>query len=222
MNKLKKEDWYKRAQLLAIITIVFNLIEGMVSVTFGVSDDSLALFGFGIDSFIETISAIGILVMIKRIGSNPDSLRTQFEVNALKLTGYCFFALTVFLAISGIYNVAMGVKPQTTLPGLVISIISIISMLFLIKAKKHIGNQLHSQAIIADANCNLVCIYMSVVLLISSALYAFWGFAFFDLLGTLGIMWFSVKEGLESFKKAKGMHACCCGRDCDGSAKIII
>ncbi len=221
MDKEKVLLLYKRAQLLAIFTLAFNIAEGVVSVAFGFSDDSLTLFGFGIDSFIETISAIGILVMIRRTRLNPASLRSQFEVNALRLTGYCFFALALLLVISGVYNVAEGVKPQTTLPGFIIALISIVSMIFLIKAKKHVGNQLHSQAIIADANCNLVCIYMSVVLLVSSALYEIFGFAFFDLLGTAGIIWFSVSEGLEALKKAKGMYACCCGRDCDGSAKVI-
>jgi divalent metal cation (Fe/Co/Zn/Cd) transporter len=221
MNQPENNIYYRRAYWLAILTIIFNLAEGLVSVTFGLSDDSLTLFGFGIDSFIETISAIGILVMIRRTRLNPASLRSQFEVNALRLTGYCFFALALLLFISGVYNVAEGVKPQTTLPGLIIALISIVSMIFLIKAKKHTGNQLQSQAIIADANCNLVCIYMSVVLLVSSALYEIFGFAFFDLLGTAGIIWFSVSEGLEALKKAKGMHACCCGRDCDGSAKVI-
>ena len=74
----------------AIITIVFNIAEGLVSIWFGVSDDMLTLSGFGVDSFIETISAVGVAVMITRIRNNPDTDKSRFEITALKLTGWCF------------------------------------------------------------------------------------------------------------------------------------
>ncbi|MGC8802810.1 MAG: hypothetical protein ACP5PS_03425, partial [Bacteroidales bacterium] len=42
---------------------------------FGWSDESLSLFGFGIDSFIESLSATGIIVMLHRIRHNEASFR---------------------------------------------------------------------------------------------------------------------------------------------------
>ena len=45
-----KQNLYKRASLLALITIFYNLIEGLVSVFFGAADETLSLLGFGIDS----------------------------------------------------------------------------------------------------------------------------------------------------------------------------
>ncbi|MBS1234034.1 MAG: putative rane protein, partial [Bacteroidetes bacterium] len=57
----------RNAFILAIITIVYNVFEGLVSVFFGTSDETLALFGFGIDSFVEVISGAGILHMIVRM-----------------------------------------------------------------------------------------------------------------------------------------------------------
>jgi hypothetical protein len=53
----------------------------------------------------------------------------------------------------------------------IISVISIAAMLVLIHYKKKIGAALNSKAIIADANCNVVCVYMSLTLLASSFLY---------------------------------------------------
>ena len=52
------------ALVLAIFTIVYNFFEGIVSMYFGYNDETLALFGFGIDSFVEVFSGIGILNMI--------------------------------------------------------------------------------------------------------------------------------------------------------------
>ncbi len=65
-----KAQW-RTAAWLAVFTISYNLIEGLVSIWFGRADEALTLFGFGVDSFIEVLSGIGILVMILRIRRQP-------------------------------------------------------------------------------------------------------------------------------------------------------
>jgi len=194
---------------LAVFTIIFNIAEGVISIYFGVQDDALTLFGFGLDSFVETISALGVAAMIIRIRKNPETPKGKFEVMALRITGWCFYVLSVLLAAGILNNIITGAKPESTIPGIVISSISIISMLALVISKKRLGKELNSPPLIADANCNLVCIYMSIVLLISSAAYEFFGLGFIDILGTAGIIYFSVKEGIESFQKAKGIECSC-------------
>ncbi|HET6596392.1 MAG TPA: cation transporter, partial [Anaerolineales bacterium] len=97
-------------------------------------------------------------------------------------------------------------KPQTTLPGLIISLLSIAIMWLLVLGKRKVGRALNSAPILADANCTLVCVYMSVVLLASSLIYAMTGFGFVDSIGALGLIYFSYKEGKESFEKAAGME----------------
>lgn len=209
---------WRSAFFLAIITIVFNIAEGLVSIYFGLKDEALTLFGFGLDSFVETISASGVAVMIARIRRNPSSERSRFEITALKITGWCFYALSAILAAGAVLNLIRGSHPETTIPGLIISIISIAAMIGLIYAKKSLGRKLSSPPLIADANCNLVCVYMSAVLLVSSALYEVFHLGFIDTLGTAGIIYFSVREGMESFEKARDMNACSCrpgGGPCD-------
>lgn len=66
---------HKLAFLLAILTIGYNLLEGLVSVWFGLADESLMLFGFGLDSFIEMISGMGILAMVLRLWRHPGAPR---------------------------------------------------------------------------------------------------------------------------------------------------
>jgi len=48
---------YARAAALALITIFYNIGEGLVSVFFGLEDESFALFGFGLDSFVKSRQA---------------------------------------------------------------------------------------------------------------------------------------------------------------------
>lgn len=202
---------FKIAFGLAIFTILYNIVEGIISTYLGFEDESLALFGFGSDSFIEVISGLGIAHMILRIQRNPDSRRDDFERTALKITGSAFYLLVCGLVATSIYNLYIGHKPITTFWGVVISIISIIVMWALVVWKRKVGNQLNSAPILADANCTMVCVYMSVILLVSSGIYELFAIPYIDSIGTLGLSYFAFKEGKECFQKANSddMHCCC-------------
>jgi len=200
---------YNTAFLLALITISYNVVEGVVSTFLGFSDETIALFGFGVDSFIEVISGIGIAHMILRIKSNDNLKRDEFEKTALRITGTAFFLLTAGLVITSVYNIAVNHKPETTFWGVIISSISILTMTVLIKAKLNVGRKLDSPAIIADANCTKVCLYMSLILLASSGLYEITGIGYFDSIGSLGLAYFSFNEGKECFEKVKSEKLCC-------------
>lgn len=202
--------FYKLAFGFAVFTIVFNVIEGLFSTYFGYADESLALFGFGVDSFIEVISGIGIAHLVWRIQQNPESLRDDFERTALKITGFAFYILVAGLLTTAAYNIWSGNKPATTFWGVVVSIISIVVMLGLIAGKTRAGTQLNSEAILADAECTRVCVYMSVVLLASSLIYELTNFAYIDIAGTLGIAFLAFREGRECFEKAEGNSHCAC------------
>lgn len=207
---MDKKNLYQLAFTLALFTIIYNIIEGFISIYFGYEDESLTLFGFGADSFIEVISGIGIAHMVLRIKLNPNSNRDNFEKTALRITGFSFYALVIGLVGTSIYNIWTAHKPETTFWGVIISLVSIVIMWFLIVAKKRIGKQLDSDAILADAECTKVCIYMSIVLLISSGIYELTNLAYIDSIGTLGLAYFSLKEGKECFEKAKHNKYCSC------------
>ena len=205
-----KEELLKLAFLLSIITIVYNLLEGGISVFFGAGDNSLTLLGFGVDSFVEVISGLGIAHMLIRMKSTPEITRDDFEKTALKVTGFSFYMLTAGLIIGAVINVIQQVKPETTIPGLIISLISIITMYFLMNAKLKVGGELKSDAIIADAKCTKTCLQLSLILLASSLLYQVFNILYIDTIGSVGIAWLSFKEGKESFEKAKkGTFDCC-------------
>ena len=204
--------YWRYALWLALFTIFYNLAEGLISIYFGAQDETLTLFGFGIDSFIEVMSGIGILAMVLRIRQSPDAPRSQIERTALRITGTSFYLLAAGLGATAIYNLFTAHRPTTTLPGLIISLISIAVMWALVMGKRKVGRALGSSPILADANCTMVCIYMSVVLLAASLVYQFTGFGFVDSLGALGLIYFSVNEGKEAFAKAAGHNIIETGR----------
>lgn len=201
---------YARAFALAVFTVLYNIAEGVISTSLGFEEESLTLFGFGADSFIEVISGIGIAHMVLRIKASKASRRDEFERKALRITGVAFYLLVLVLVAIGVYNAIQGHKPDNTMWGILISSISIGVMWFTIRWKTNTGKALHSEAILADAECARVCIYMSVILLVSSAVYTITGFAYTDSIGALGLAYFSFKEGRECFEKARSNALCSC------------
>lgn len=212
MNKTT-EQLLKLAFILSLITIIYNLFEGGISVYFGMSDDSLSLFGFGVDSFVEVISGVGIAHMIIRMKNNLNVSKDNFEKRALIITGISFFLLTAGLILGAVINVFQNVEPETTLPGVIISVISILTMYFLMNSKLKVGKELNSEAIIADAKCTKTCLRLSIILLCASLLYQLFHLLYIDVIGSLVIAYISFSEGKEAIEKSKRSNFKCCDDD---------
>ncbi len=208
-SKLQRASLYKWAAVLAAVTIFYNVAEGLVAIFFGVQDETLALLGFGLDSFVEVISGIGIWHMIWRLRRSGDRPADEFEKTALKVTGTAFYLLSGGLALTAAVNLVQGHAPVTTFWGIIVAVVSIATMWLLIHFKTSVGRKLGSAAILADANCTRACLYLSVVLLLSSLGYEATGIRHMDTVGAVFIAGLSFREGRESFEKARGEKCSC-------------
>lgn len=208
-----QQQWLKIAFWLSMVTIFYNMIEGVISTYFGMEDETLALFGFGVDSFVEVISGIGIAHMIYRMQQNPNVEKDRFEKQALRITGFSFYLLATGITASSVLTIWAGSEPETTRVGIIVSVVSIVTMYALVHYKLKAGKILNSSPIISDANCTKTCLYLSLLLLLSSGLYELFRIPYVDAVGALGIAWFALKEGREAFDKAKGKD--CCGGSCE-------
>lgn len=217
MSKDNSRLW-RLAWILSLVTIFYNIAEGLISTFFGMSDETIALFGFGVDSFVEVVSGIGIAHMIWRMRRNPVEGRDAFERRALKVTGTSFYILAAGLVIGAGLNLYFKTRPETTLPGIIISIVSILTMWLLYRQKMTTGTRLESEPIIADANCTKTCFYLSFILLASSILTELFHIGYIDVAGGLGIAVFAFREGREAFEKARSNNlTCSCHCNCQGS-----
>jgi len=164
-----RDRWVAYARGLAVFTIAFNVLEGLVSMGFGWAEGSLSLFGFGADSFIEVGSA---LLILWRLGTDGDTgRRLRRERNATKGIGW----LLVFLALGTTGGALLQLEgrrhPGTTVPGLLVALVSVGIMFWLWKAKARAGTALDSGAVKADAACSLACIQLSGVLFAGSLVF---------------------------------------------------
>lgn len=204
----------KYALILSFITIFYNLAEGFFSTFFGAGDKTLALFGFGIDSFVEVLSGIGIAHMIYRMKQSDIQERDKFEITALRITGTALYILTAGLVVGSVIAILNRSEPHSTLAGIIIAILSILSMYFLYREKMKVGEKLESQPIISDAKCTKTCFYLSFILLGSSLIYELWHIPYIDAVGSLGIAWYAFKEGREAFQNAKSKSLSCSSNCC--------
>jgi divalent metal cation (Fe/Co/Zn/Cd) transporter len=117
--------------------------------------------------------------------------------------------LSLSLLAGILINILQHHKPETTVWGILISLVSIVVMSWLLLSKQRVGRQLNSEPVMADASCTRICIYMSLVLLVSSVIYEFTGFGYADAIGAAGLVYFSWSEGREAFELAKGKDCSC-------------
>lgn len=205
----RSDHLYRWALVLSVATILYNVCEGVISMWFGVQDETLTLLGFGIDSFIEVVSGVGILHLVARMMTQGLERRGAFEATALRVTGTAFYILVTGLVTMAIYNAFVGHAPQISVASMLVAGASIATMWMLMAAKLRVGRRLQSAAIIADASCTKTCIYMSVILLLAALLYAWTSVPYLDSAGALGLAYFSWKEGRECFAKARDQDLCC-------------
>lgn len=161
-------NWLRRAWMLAWFTVGYNLVEGAVSIAFGVGDDSVALWGFGFDSLIEVASA---LVVMARLRQGFDAPASKAERRATGGIGALFLLLAAVVALGAGFQLFGRRHPPTTLPGLIISAASLAFMAYLWRAKVATAKALDSAALKADAACSLACIQLSGVLFAGSLLF---------------------------------------------------
>ena len=204
----------KLAEGLAWLTLVYNLAEGGVSVALGLSEETLALAGFGLDSFVECLSAAGVLHLLWRLRRRESEQMDRFGRRALRVTAAAFFILAAGLVVGAGLSLWLGLRPETTTPGIVVSLISLATMYFLYRWKLGAGRALDSAALVSDAQCTRACFWLSGVLLASSLAYEALRLPWLDVAGALGVAWFAAREGREAYLKAANNTLACADDSC--------
>lgn len=167
-NALQSKQWTRRAISLAYFTIFYNLIEGVASITLGIDNESIALAGFGLDSLIEVASAFLVLWRFQGETLQSQVLSLERERKATFGIGVLFILLGISIALAASLQLIQKSHPETTLPGLVVSSLSLSFMFYLWRSKKKIARILNSATVMKDADCSLACIKLSFILFLGS------------------------------------------------------
>jgi divalent metal cation (Fe/Co/Zn/Cd) transporter len=192
LNRLQAE---KRGRVLEYLTIGWNLLEGLVAVGSGLMAGSPALVGFGVDSFIESLSGSALLW---RLHGGEDSERR--ERIALRLVGISFLILVAYVAYEAVTKLLFREPPEVSHIGIGLAILSLIVMPLLARAKRQVAVQLRSRAMQADSRQTDICAYLSAILLGGLVLNAIGGWWWADPVAGLIMVPIIGKEGIEALR----------------------
>jgi divalent metal cation (Fe/Co/Zn/Cd) transporter len=162
----RRRGLHRRALWLEYFTISWNVVEGVVAIGAGLLAGSVALVGFGVDSSIEVISALGLLWRLRKAG--PEATvqeESGAERRALYVVAATFLLLAAYITFEAVNSLLGREEPDRSTVGLVLSVLSLLIMPALAYMKQRTGHQMGSRALVADAAETWVCSYLSLALL---------------------------------------------------------
>lgn len=200
-------DAYKKALWLEYFTVGYNVTEGVVSVVVGYLTGSVALVGFGLDSAIESFSGTVLIWRLTRHGKVSKEEEARIEALSVKLVGVSFLILGAYVLYGAITKLWLGERPDPTLFGLSIAVVSIIIMPLLARAKGRCAAEISSDALRADSRQTWLCSILSAALIVGLGLNYVYGLWWADPVSAVVISGFIFREAHSTLKSKK---LCCC------------
>lgn len=197
-------DLNKKALLLSYLTVGYNILEGTVSILAGsLAGGSIALVGFGLDSFVESLSGGIMIWRFRKHGKVSEIEEERIEMRATKLVAYTFFVLGVYILCESINKLYYHEITEPSLLGIGVAIVSLIAMPVLFYMKYRTGIAMNSRSLVADSKETLACVFLSVALLLGLGLNYSYGIWQADPIVGLIIFVFLIREGYSTLTEEK-------------------
>jgi divalent metal cation (Fe/Co/Zn/Cd) transporter len=197
----------RRSTQLNVATLAYNSLEGVIALVAGALANSIALTGFGLDSLIEVSAS---LTALWRLRADVDlHRRERTERLSLRVIGALFLALAVYVAIDAVWALYGHEAPSESTLGIVIAALSIIVMPLLARAKRSLGLQLGSGALVAESKQTSLCAYLSAILLGGLVLNATLGWWWADPIAGLTMVPIIAREGVQGLRGHSECADCC-------------
>lgn len=198
-----RDEDHRKGLRLEFLSLGWSLTEAGVAVVAGLMAGSVALMGFGADSVIESFSS---LVLIWRLSSTEhDELRERI---ALRGVGICFLILAFYILADAGLSLVHREPPQTSFIGIVLSIVTLLVMPVLARAKRKVAARLNSASLTADSRQTDLCAWLAGIVLMGLALNAAFGWWWADPVAALGMAPIIVREGLQALR-GEVCSGCC-------------
>jgi len=194
---------HEKALIAEYFTVGWNVIEGIVAIAAGIVATSIALIGFGLDSYVEVASGIVLIWRLRKHGFG-DEEEEAAEKRAIFFVGLTFLALALYVTFESGKKLLFREHPDESLIGIILATVSLIVMPLLAWYKKKIAAEINSRALRADALETLACSYLSLTLVVGLGANALFGWWWADPLAALAMVYFLVKEGWEAVSEGRG------------------
>lgn len=201
--------WVLIAVGLVAGTMLYNIAEAFIATVWGRKAESIALFGFGLDSIIECAAASIMLwrLVVQLRGAKGEALERS-ERTVRRFIGGTFLALAAYLLVQAGLNLWRHEAPSASRVGIALAVASLIIMPTVSFAKLRAARELGSKALRAEAKETLVCSYLSFTLLVGLGANAVAGWWWADPVAALVMVPWLIKEGREGIRGKE-----CCDDD---------
>ena len=193
---------YKRGLRLEYFTVGYNILEAIASIVFGGIAGSIALIGFGLDSIVESLSGLVLIWRLRQHGKISKEAEERIEKTATRFVAVTFFVLGLYILFESIKKLVLFEVPDSSVPGILIAVASLIVMPLLTWQKYRTGREIDSRALVADSKETLACAFLSMALLVGLGANYLFGFWQADPIVGLIIVIFLFREGMEGWKES--------------------
>lgn len=194
---------HKRALFLSYFTVGYNFLEGIVSIFAGFGAGSIALVGFGLDSFVESLSGGVMIWRLRKHGTVSEEEEAKIEAKAIRFVAFAFFVLGAYVLYESSKKLYLQEIPEPSILGIIIAIVSIMVMPVLFFMKYKTGKAIGSRSLIGDSKQTLACLFLSVALLLGLGLNYLYGLWWADPVVGFIIVAFLLREGYITLKEAR-------------------
>jgi divalent metal cation (Fe/Co/Zn/Cd) transporter len=194
-------DWRRIGLWLVATTMAYNTLEGVLAIWAGFNAKSIALMGFGLDSFIECAAATALFwrLGVETRGADPESIeRSEHRVH--RFVGSTFLVLALYVLIQAGWTLWQKEAVEESVVGIILAAASLIVMPLVSWGKLHAAKALGSAALRAEAQETLACSYLSFTLLLGLVANAAAGWWWADPVAALFMIPWLVKEGMEGVR----------------------
>jgi divalent metal cation (Fe/Co/Zn/Cd) transporter len=196
-----RPQFLRQALTVQRFLVGYNILEGLIAIGSGLAAGSIALIGFGLDSFIEVVAASMVVWRLAHQGSVAEE--TAKERRALLVVGVTFFLLAGYVLYEAGSTLVKRHPPDVSIIGIALAALSLFVMPVAGLRQRALAKSLGSAALAADAVETFVCTYLSFALLLGLGLNALWGWWWADPVAALVMLPLILKEGWEAISESR-------------------
>lgn len=192
----------RRGVRLAWLTVLWNVVEGVVAVAAGAVAGSVALVGFGMDSFLEVSSAVVVGWRLREeLRGRSDRDAEVLERRAARIAGALLLLLAGWITFEAGRRLLGHAEPaRESVVGLALTGTSLVLMPILARLKLRTAAALGSRALRADAYETIACAWLSLTTFLGLLVTALFGWRWADPAAALVLVPLIVREGIEGLR----------------------
>jgi len=191
-DDLARKSLLRRGFALEYTTLAWNVIGIVVLALAAISARSVALAGFGLDSLIEIGASTVVIWELSGTGA-------ERQRRGLRLIGYAFTALAIYLFIQSTVVLVTGYHPRHSVPGIIWTALTAVAMFALAAGKARTGKALRNPVLLTEGRVTAIDGILAVAVLLGLTLNAAAGWWWADPAAGYVLVYYAAREVREIF-----------------------